>query len=54
MLPDGAFLRIHRSYVIAVPAVVSFTRTRVELKGHVGGLPVGAQYAVQVAEVLGR
>ena len=54
MLPDGAFLRIHRSYVIAVPAVVSFTRTRVELKGHVGGLPVGAQYAAQVAEVLGR
>lgn len=54
MLPDGAFLRIHRSYVIAVPAVVSFTRTRVELKWHVGGLPVGAQYAVQVAEVLGR
>lgn len=54
MLPDGAFLRIHRSYVIAVPAVVSFTRTRVELKGHVSGLPVGAQYAAQVAEVLGR
>lgn len=54
MLPDGAFLRIHRSYVISVPSVVSFTRTRVELKGHVGGLPVGAQYAVQVAEVLGR
>lgn len=54
MLPEGAFLRIHRSYVISVSAVVSFTRTRVELKGMNEGLPIGAQYASQVLDILGR
>lgn len=54
MLPEGIFLRIHRSYIISVLSVVSFTRTRIELKGYAGSLPVGAQYAGQVAEVLGR
>lgn len=54
MLPEGAFLRIHRSYVISVSAVVSFTRTRVELKGLNEGLPIGAQYASQVLDILGR
>lgn len=52
-LPDGTFLRIHRSYVIAVSFVVSFTRTKVVLRGHDEGLPVGAQYAAQVLEALG-
>lgn len=52
-LPDDTFLRIHRSYVIAVSAVVSFTRTKVVLRGHDEGLPVGAQYAAQVLEILG-
>lgn len=52
-LPDDTFLRIHRSYVIAVSAVVSFTRTKIVLRGHDEGLPVGAQYAAQVLEILG-
>lgn len=52
-LPDGTFLRIHRSYVIAVSFVASFTRTKVVLRGHDEGLPVGAQYAAQVLEALG-
>lgn len=52
-LPDGTFLRIHRSYVIAVSSVVSFTRPKVVLRGHDEGLPVGAQYAAQVLEALG-
>lgn len=52
-LPDGTFLRIHRSYVIAVSSVVSFTRTKVVLRGHDEGLPVGALYAAQVLEALG-
>ena len=52
-LPDGTFLRIHRSYVVAVSSVVSFTRTKVVLRGHDEGLPVGAQYAAQVLEALG-
>lgn len=52
LLPEGMFLRIHRSYVISVTAVVSFTRTRIELKGVAEGLPIGAQYAGQVMEIL--
>lgn len=54
MLPDGAFLRIHRSYVVSVSVVVSFTRTRVKLKGLTEDLPVGAQYAAQVVDMLGK
>lgn len=54
LLPDKTFLRIHRSYVISVSSVVSFTRTKVELNGVPELLPVGAQYAGQVVEVLGK
>lgn len=54
MLPDGAFLRIHRSYVVSVSVVASFTRTRIKLKGLAEDLPVGAQYAAQVVEMLGK
>ena len=51
-LPDEAFLRIHRSYVIAIAAVKSFTRTRVVLREIDLELPVGAQYAEKVINVL--
>lgn len=52
LLPADRFLRIHRSYVVPVSAVASFTRSKVVLKGG-DGLPVGAQYMVQVMEALG-
>lgn len=54
LLPDKTFLRIHRSYVVSISSVVSFTRTKVELNGVAELLPVGAQYAGQVVEVLGK
>lgn len=54
LLPDKTFLRIHRSYVVSISSVVSFTRTKVELSGVSELLPVGAQYAGQVVEVLGK
>lgn len=53
LLPGGRFLRIHRSYVVAVGAVASFTRSRVVLRGLDEALPVGAQYAAQVVGTLG-
>lgn len=53
-LPEGLFLRIHRSYVVSIASVESFTRTRVTLKNGNGLLPVGQQYAARVQEVLGR
>ena len=43
MLPEEAFVRIHRSYVVAVGRVSSYTRRRVELAGGVV-LPVGRLY----------
>lgn len=53
LLPAADFLRIHRSYVVPVASVVSFTRSRVMLKGREEGLPVGTQYVTQVLEALG-
>lgn len=53
LLPADDFLRIHRSYVVPVASVVSFTRSRVMLKGREDGLPVGTQYVTQVLEALG-
>lgn len=53
LLPEGRFLRIHRSYVVAVGAVESFTRSRVTLRGGVT-LPVGQQYAAALPVTLGR
>lgn len=53
LLPAGRFLRIHRSYVVSVSSVISFTRSRVVLKGGGEVLPVGAQYAMLVMEALG-
>lgn len=53
LLPAADFLRIHRSYMVPVASVVSFTRSRVMLKGREEGLPVGTQYVTQVLEALG-
>lgn len=54
ILPEKDFLRIHRSYVISIASVISFSRSRVELDGHNEELPIGSQYASSVMEVLGR
>lgn len=54
ILPVHHFLRIHRSYVIPVASVVSFSRSKVEIEGYVGELPIGNQYVVSVMEILGK
>lgn len=54
MLPERDFLRIHRSYVISLASVVSFSRTRVELRGLDEGLPVGTQFVTKVIDALGK
>lgn len=53
LLPADRFMRIHRSYVVPVASVVSFTRSKIVLKGSEGSLPVGAQYVAQILEPLG-
>ena len=52
LLPDEAFLRIHRSYVIAVGRVEQFTKNQVKLTGKDVALPIGDCYAAQVIAVL--
>lgn len=42
-LPKGRFMRIHRSYIIALGFVAEASRTRVQLRNGVT-LPVGEQY----------
>lgn len=54
MLPERDFLRIHRSYVISLTSVVSFSRTRVELRGLDEGLPVGTQFVTKVIDALSK
>lgn len=53
LLPADRFMRIHRSYVVPVASVVSFTRSKIVLKGSEGSLPVGAQYVALILETLG-
>ena len=52
LLPDKIFLRIHRSYIIAIAAVDSFTKTRVTLKNFNKTLPVGSQYATHLLKAM--
>lgn len=52
VLPADRFLRIHRSYIVSVAAIASFTRTRIVLTESSEELPIGAQYAPQVAHML--
>lgn len=53
-LPVHDFLRIHRSYVIPISSVVSFSRSKVEIEGNVEELPIGSQYVASVMDTLGK
>ncbi|WP_346320126.1 LytTR family DNA-binding domain-containing protein [Chitinophaga sp. YIM B06452] len=50
-LPEGRFLRIHRSYIIAVDKIRSFNSTAIEV-GDIE-LPIGRQYRAEVMRALG-
>lgn len=54
MLPEGQFVRIHRSYIIPVRLATSFNRQHVWLKGLDKPLPVGQQFADAVNMTIGR
>lgn len=51
MLPEDRFVRIHRSYIVAVDKIKSFTRQNVLLVSGVT-LPVGRQYSQTVASMM--
>ena len=44
MLPLGAFVRIHRSYLAARGRITGFSRTEVTLDKHGVTLPIGKKY----------
>lgn len=50
MLPEGQFLRIHRSFVVALSKVDSYSPTHVEVMGK--ELPIGRHYKPDAEQVL--
>ena len=52
MLPEGTFLRIHRSYIVPVGKIERFSKREITLIGWPETIPVGRQYAVHVYAVL--
>src|SRR5690606_32121780 len=49
-LPGNEFLRIHKSYIVALPKIDAFTSVSIEIEGK--ELPVGRSYKEKVAMVL--
>lgn len=50
-LPDGKFLRIHRSFLVALNKIQAFSPNHVEINSQ--ELPIGRSYKSEVAKVLG-
>lgn len=50
-LPEKEFLRVHRSYIVAIKFIDSFSPSKLILKGI--SIPVGRKYKDEVKEVLG-
>ena len=52
LLPSSKFLRIHRSFIVALNKVDKFTRNSIQLQGREGLLPIGKKYIDAVSETL--
>lgn len=52
MLPEDRFLRVHRSYVVAVSGVEHFTKREVKMMGRQLPIPIGKRYADAAYEAL--
>lgn len=51
-LPERGFIRVHRSFIVAVRKIQKFTRTSILVEGRMVGIPIGKKYAEQVALLL--
>ncbi|MFD2564746.1 LytR/AlgR family response regulator transcription factor [Aquimarina rubra] len=51
LLPDSRFLRVHRSFIVGIDYINSFSTTEIELKGI--KIPVGRNYKESVKDTLG-
>jgi DNA-binding LytR/AlgR family response regulator len=52
ILPSERFIRIHKSYVIAINKMDSIERNRVKIKGEL--LPIGDSYRREFLKVINR
>lgn len=52
LLPENRFLRIHRSYMIAVDKVERFSKSKIKLTGKDTLLPIGQLFANKVYDTL--
>ena len=50
LLPEQYFTRIHRSFIVSLPEVISFNKSSVQLKGLDKVLPIGSQFSKSFAE----
>ncbi|MBO0935874.1 response regulator transcription factor [Fibrella sp. HMF5335] len=50
MLPDSAFARIHRSFIVAIGKITAYTPTHVEVAGQ--ELPIGRLYQKDIGRAL--
>ena len=50
LLPSDQFLRIHRSFIVAIAKIISMTETRISIPGQT--LPIGRYYKPHVFEQL--
>lgn len=51
-LPANGFIRIHRSYIIALSKVERFTKSSVKLTGRTESIPIGKKYTEEVYRLL--
>ncbi|MEC3908883.1 LytTR family DNA-binding domain-containing protein [Tamlana sp. 2201CG12-4] len=51
ILPQNKFLRVHRSFIVALKFIDSFSPSKLLLKKH--SIPIGRKYKQHVKEVLG-
>jgi DNA-binding LytR/AlgR family response regulator len=52
-LPEDKFLRIHRSFIVAIDKIQAFSATHVELIAN-KEIPIGRNYKAEVLQVLGK
>ena len=51
LLPKKQFLRVHRSYIVAIKFIDSFSPSKLNLKGI--SIPIGRKYKNEVKDILG-
>lgn len=44
LLPAGRFVRVHKSYVVALPYVAGYSHTQLRMKGDAAVIPIGRAY----------